>query len=417
VGHDGRGRFQAAGQSGGESTASGAFQPGSACAIPLITGDAKLGAIGTVTWVDGDEVLMMGHPFMQRGPVEWPLATAQILTIFPSRQMSFKMGFIGDIVGTVHHDQRAGLSGRTGSSPHLIPVLVDLEIQGEEPKKSLSYGFEVVDDDRLTGTLVFWALYNSLLAQGDDASVQSLGYRIETVWEGPGGLGDEPLVIEGVTAGPGSAMGLASEWMAPLNILLNNPFAEVRLKEVRARLVVTRPMATATITGVTGPRSLPATGGEAVFQVGLRPRQGTPETLEIPVTLPAHLEPGPYRLLVASAAELFAFETQRASGRFQVANLGAIVDILRTERSRSTLVVALLAPGGNLVLPGQEMHNLPGSVANLITAGNMTVPRTLADYVARSERSGPWVLDGFAVRALRVEPATESLKEERRPGS
>ena len=72
-----------------------AFQPGSACAVPLITGDAQLGAIGTVTWVDGDRVLMMGHPFMQRGPVDWPLATAEILTVFPSRQMSFKMGSIG----------------------------------------------------------------------------------------------------------------------------------------------------------------------------------------------------------------------------------------------------------------------------------------------------------------------------------
>ena len=68
--------------------------------------------IGTVTWVEDDDVYMMGHPFLQRGPVDLPLATARVLTIFPSRLMSFKMGTTGDIVGSVHHDQRAGRDHR-----------------------------------------------------------------------------------------------------------------------------------------------------------------------------------------------------------------------------------------------------------------------------------------------------------------
>jgi hypothetical protein len=411
VGHTG----QAAGEGAQAPGPGPVFQPGSACAVPLITGDAKLGAIGTVTWVEGDQVFMMGHPFMQRGPVDWPLATAEILTVFPSRQMSFKIGSVGHIVGTVHHDQRAGLSGQTGPVPSMVPVSVELEFSTTATSESRSYEFLVVDDERLTPTLVFWSLYNSLLVQGDDASAQTLSYRIETLWEGPSELADEPLVLSGVTAGPGGAMGLAAEWMAPLNILLNNPHEKVRLKEVRAHLAATRPMSTATITGVTGPRSLPATGGEVVFRVDLQPRQGKPETLEIPLVLPAHLEAGPYRILVASAAELFAFEAQRASGRFQVSSLGGILDILRTDRSQSTLVVALLAPGGNLVLLGQEMHNLPGSVAALIRSGNMQASRTLADYMVRGQRPTAWALAGFAVRALQLKPTPEPFKEERRP--
>jgi hypothetical protein len=215
--------------------------------------------------------------------------------------------------------------------------------------------------------------------------------------------------------GPGGAMGLAAEWMAPLGILLNNPHEEVRLKEVEAHLVATRPMSTATITGVTGPRSLPADAGRVVFRVDLQPRQGAPETIELPLDLPAHLEPGPYRILAASAAELFAFEAQRASGRFQVASLEGILDILRTDRSRSTLVLALLAPGGNMILQGREMHDLPGSVANLIRSGNMQAPRTLADFMVRSDQPTTWALDGFAVRALRLTSTSEPIKEERRP--
>ena len=404
-----------AGGATAETMAGPVFRPGSACAIPLITGDAKLGAIGTVTWVQDDQVLMMGHPFMQRGPVDWPLATAEVLTVFPSRQMSFKIGSIGQIVGTVHHDQRAGLSGRTGPAPAMVPVSVNLELPSGAGTENRSYEFRIVNDPSLAPTLVFWSLYNSLLATGDDASRQTMRYRVETVWESPASLAAEPLVIEGVTAGPGGAMGLAGEWMAPLSILLNNPYAEARLKEVRAHLVMTRPMETATIIGVSGPRSLPAPGDEAVFQVTVQPRLGEKRVVDISLVLPVNLEPGPYRILAASAAELFAFEAQRATGRFQVANLNSIIDLLRSSRSRSTLVLGLLAPGRNRIILGQEMHNLPGSVSHLIQSGNMQAPKTLADYAIRSDISTDWVLDGHAVRALVLPAATAPFKEERRP--
>ncbi len=408
----------AAATSGSASTeppAGPAFRPGSACAIPLIIGDAKLGAIGTVTWVQDDQVLMMGHPFMQRGPVDWPLATAEVLTVFPSRQMSFKIGSIGQIVGTVHHDQRAGLSGRTGPAPAMVPVSVKLDLPSGSGTENRSYEFQIVNDPGLAPTLVFWTLYNSLLVAGDDASRQTMRYRIETVWESPASLAADPLVLEGVTAGPGGAMGLAGEWMAPLSLLLNNPFSEARLKEVRAHLVMTRPMETATIIGVSGPRSLPAPGAVAVFQVTVQPRLGEKRVVEVPLQLPVNLEPGPYRILAASAAELFAFEAQRATGRFQVANLNSIIDLLRTGRSRSTLVLGLLAPGRNRIILGKEMHNLPGSVSRLIRSGNMQAPKTLADYAIRSDQPTDWVLDGHAVRALILPAAAKPFKEERRP--
>lgn len=398
-----------------DAAAARSLRPGAACAVPLITGDAKLGAIGTVTYADGDLVLMMGHPFMQRGPVDWPLATARILTVFPSREMSFKIGSIGDIVGTVHHDQRAGLSGTLGQAPEMVPVSVALTYPEGAGPGSATYDYQVVSDVNLTPTLVFWSLYNSLLAQGDDASEQTLHYRIETLWEGTPEVAAEPLVLEGVAAGPGSAMKLASAWMAPLGLLLGNPFQEVALKGVKAELTLSRPESVATITGISGPRLLPATGGEVVFRVEVQPHLGESRTVEIPVTLPEQLAPGPYRVLAASSAELFAFEAQRASDRFEMSNLEAMLEILRTERSAGTLSVALLAPGNNLVLLGREMHGLPGSVAGLIRSGNMQAPQTMADYVARSDLPTEWALDGFAVRALRLSAASEPFKEERRP--
>jgi len=384
---------------------------GSACAIPLVSGDAQLGVTGTVTWVDGDQVFMMGHPFMQRGPVHLPLATARVLTVFPSRQMSFKMASIGEPVGAVHHDQRAGLSGRLGEAPAGVPV--DVAVRWDSLERD--YSFSVVDDPLLTPTLVFWALYNALLVEGDDQSRQTLRYRIETTWEGPASLAAEPLVISGVTAGPGGALGLASEWMGPLAVMLGNPYQSVRLTGVRAELELSRPMATAEVVGVSGPRSLVVPGKEALFTVEIEPRRGDPMVRELSLAIPEHLAPGRYMLVVASAAELFALEAQRAAGRFQPVSLEATLDILKTERSPDTLVLAVLAPGRSMIIQGQELTALPGSVSRLLRKGNRQAVRTLADYVARAEQKTPWVLRGHAVQELRVVPAGKPITEERRP--
>jgi hypothetical protein len=402
-----------AGAAGGSTAQAGSLQPGSACAVPLVTGDAQLGAIGTVTWVDGDDVFMMGHPFMQRGPVNLPLATAEILTIFPSREISFKLGSVGNIVGTVHHDQRAGLAGRLGPAPRMVPIELDLTLPGAKSPRHFS--FQVVDDPQLTPTLVFWALYNSLLVEGDDASRQNLTYSIELAWEGPGSVAGQPLVLTGVAAGPGGVGRLSTEFMAPVSLLLNNPFADVRLVGVKAAFQIQRPLATATVSGVTVPRLVASAGQELRCQVEVTPWLAEPRLLDVTLALPADLPAGDYRLAVANAAEMFALDAQRAPGSFQVSSLDGMMRLLSTGRSAGTLVVSLLAPGQGMVLEGRQLNNLPGRVARVLRSGNMEISPTMADYVVRQESSTGWVLQGHAVRNIRVAEAAEPAQQERRP--
>lgn len=50
-----------------QDTVARPLEAGGAVAASLVTGDLKLGAIGTVTYVDGNQMLAFGHPFMSRG--------------------------------------------------------------------------------------------------------------------------------------------------------------------------------------------------------------------------------------------------------------------------------------------------------------------------------------------------------------
>jgi len=403
------GATAAAGEAG--DGAAPALVPGGACAVPLVLGDALLGAVGTVTWVQDGRVWLFGHPFMQRGPVDLPLAGAEILTTFPSRDMSFKMGTIGQVVGTVHRDQRAGLLGVLGEEPPLVPVAVRVTgPEGERP-----YAFRVADDPLLLPALVFWSSYNSLLAEGNDASLQTVRVHVQTRWDAPGALGHDGLAIDAVVDGPGGAAQLAPQLMAPLQILLNNPYHHVALRGVDVTVETAPGLATAGIVGLSGPEELPATGGPVTYTVELEPRRGARDRRQVTLDVPAGLGDGPYRVVAASAAELFALEAQRAAGLFAPASLDGIVRLLRSERSPGTLTVALFAPGHGVVVAGQELAALPGSVARTMLRAAAPDQRTLADTVARRDAPTPWILDGHALQDVRVGREPQPLTVEKRP--
>lgn len=391
--------------------------PGAACGIPLVTGDAVMGVTGTVSYVAGRDVLMMGHPFMQRGAVDLPLAAAEVLAVVPSREMSFKLGSIGPILGRVHHDLRAGLVGEMGEAPRLIPVEVEVALAGGGEEGTRRYEFAVVDDPLLTPTLVFWTLYNSLLARDDDASNQSIRYELASRWSGDPRLEEEPLVLRGVATGPGGALSLAPEWLAPFALLADNPFKPLRLEGVQARLELSTPRAMARITGLDAPRR-PTVGGnrlEVEVEVEITPRRGTPHVQMVSLALPRPLEAGSYRLVAGTEAEFFALEAQRAAGRFETRSLAATLEVLTLPRAADRLVVALLGPGSNLMLADREFASLPASASRVLSSGNSQIQKTLVNFEARETVATPWALAGHAVRELEIRSSAEPLVEERRP--
>ncbi|MBM4130625.1 hypothetical protein FJ250_06300 [bacterium] len=386
------------------------LRPGSACAVTLVGGDADLGAIGTVTWVDGDRVLMMGHPLLQRGAVNLPLAAADIVTILPSRRLSFKLGSPGPVVGAVHHDLRAGLAGRLGAVARTVPV--EVRLSGAAPG---AFRFAVADDPQLTPLLVFWSFYNALLAGGDDASRQLMDWRLVTTWREPEAATSRRLELGGVASGPGGAGALAGEVMTPLALLLDNPFGALVLESAAFTVDVAPGRADAAIVALGAPRRVAAGATSLPVTVELRQGDGQTSRIALEIPLPAALPPGPYRLAAASAAEFFALEAQRAPERLQPARLDDLWELLATERSASTLVVALLSPDRPAIVGGRELAAMPGSVVRAIDAGRQPSAQALASYAARVSQATNRALTGNAIRTLEVAPPRPARSDGRRP--
>jgi hypothetical protein len=88
----------------------GPLEPGSAVGVQLVRGDVSLGAMGTVTYVEGNKVLAFGHPFLKKGATGYFLTNAYVFTTVKGMENSFKVGAVGPALGIIDQDRGAGVA-------------------------------------------------------------------------------------------------------------------------------------------------------------------------------------------------------------------------------------------------------------------------------------------------------------------
>ena len=114
--------------------------PGSAVTALLIDGDLQLGATGTVTRVDGKgRFLAFGHPFLGAGTLELPVAPAEVVAVFPSSMLSFKIAYALAPAYRLTHDRDSGVAGVADRPAALVPVHFRFASEGGRAR-SLSWG-------------------------------------------------------------------------------------------------------------------------------------------------------------------------------------------------------------------------------------------------------------------------------------
>lgn len=153
--------LKAVGSGGTSSFASGSLQPGSAVGASLLQGDLTLGAMGTVTWTDDSgRVLAFGHPFMQRGDSNFFMNKVWVLGVVPNMQSSYKVGNMGEAVGSFTQDRASGIGGKQGTQPKTIPLFVTVNDSSRGQGNSIRVC--LVEDEMLVPTIVDAAVINTL---------------------------------------------------------------------------------------------------------------------------------------------------------------------------------------------------------------------------------------------------------------
>jgi hypothetical protein len=344
---------------GGPDAAS--LEPGSAVAVDLMRGDLQVSAIGTLTWRDGDRVLLFGHPFFQSGEVRLPLSTARITTVVASDYLSFKLGTRGREVGVVTQDRRPGVSGTIGPRVQLLPLTVRIEGARPEPQR---FRFELVEDRTLAAQLTGLAALNSLLESGGTGPVQTLAWTLTLHRRD-----SPPLVLQDLSAGESPTGEVAGAINGPLAFLFGNPFERLRLDSLEVAIRVSPGRRLWTLRSA---RLLDATvrpGGRARLECRIERWRGPTETRLIDVPVAAELPDGRYELWVGGGAELSRFEATRFPARYRPTSLDDAWRRLARVRSSVALYAVILAGAPDVTAGGRDYPELPASVAAVLSSG------------------------------------------------
>lgn len=146
--------------SGSDDDIARPLEAGGAVAASLVTGDLKLGAIGTVTYVDGDHMVAFGHPFLSRGGTDYFMHNSYIFTVIPSKNIPFKLGSIGAELGVVNQDRGAGIGGISGELPKFTALHAAVTDSDTGDHKDLNV--RMIRNESLLPTLTATSVYNAI---------------------------------------------------------------------------------------------------------------------------------------------------------------------------------------------------------------------------------------------------------------
>jgi len=338
-----------------------ALVPGAAVAVDVMRGDLLLSAIGTVTYRDGNHVLIFGHPFFQSGEVRLPLSTASITTVVSSQMSSFKLGVTGREAGVVTQDRRAAVAGLIGGAPRLLPVSVAVRGAKRAPQ---SFHFESIEDRALAPQLIAIAAMNSVLESGGAGASQTVRWKLDLYRHGA-----PPLTLGDVAAGDAPVGDVAGSVASPLRFLFNNPFERLVLDSVRVAIEVEPGREEWTLRGarVLGAATRP--GGRLTVRCELERWHGERETRDLTLVVPEEVPEGRYLLWLGGGTELTRFEASRLPWRYRPTSLDDAWRRLSALRSGDALYAALFARAPEVTSEGRDYPELPVSALALLAGG------------------------------------------------
>jgi hypothetical protein len=263
-------------------------EPGEAVAVQLVRGDISVASIGTLTYVDQGQFLAFGHPFTNRGQVNYLLSRAYINAVIPSSEQPFKLGSpYNRLLGSVTEDRGAGIAGRIDTYPRITPLYISISENGQLVKE---VSLQIVNDEYL-----FSSLSNSAALQAVDSALDRIGpgsaeSRLKIMGRGLPELQVESTNMYYSQNDIGSTA--LYDFSQLLDLILTNPFKEINLIDIRLELDFNRSDSVALIQEAKVLNEEIYPGDELEVEVTLhRYRNGT-ETKMLNMKVPDDVEPG-----------------------------------------------------------------------------------------------------------------------------
>ncbi len=368
----------------------GKLAPGDMAGMVLVQGDVSINSACTVTAVQADKVFLCGHPFLNLGEVQLPMARSRVLTTLSSDLASTKIVNVGGPIGTITGDHLTAVTGKLGPAPMMIPM--ELHTRSALGEKTIHA--EIVNHPKLTPLMVGLTAFNGL--------TQNVFYGEGTTLKLNANIklkGHAPVEIENTFAPSDAlnpdAMPVALSVMSAFARLFSNSFEAVQVESI-----------TLQVDSVPGRQSYSiesawlekgeATPGETLrLRVLLRPYRGSARIEETTVKIPDQVARGTTLRVMVSDADWM----NRASRGFAGAvpggpeGLDSLISLINRERRNDRVYVGVFVPSPTMLWDDKELPNVPLSQINAIDGrpapGTVQILRESLANESSVKMSGP----------------------------
>ncbi|MEE8566726.1 MAG: SpoIVB peptidase S55 domain-containing protein [Candidatus Bipolaricaulota bacterium] len=310
-------------------------EPGGAIAVALAQGDITIGALGTLTFREGNAIVGFGHPFLLNGEASFPLTTAHIYDTIKAYDASFKLGAIGETIGVITEDRMSGIGGFAGEPADMV----DLSLSVEDLDTGLIRNFqiELVDEPRL-----MWELLLASGFEAIDSTLDRIGQgTVEVTYRITGDGMPAPLTREDIFLSTRDlALYPPIELASIVSLLQYNAFENPEITSISCVIRVTEELNAMRINHLEIDKQSYAPGEMIHYTVELQTYQREKQVIEGEIQIPVDL--------VADYVTVRAYggprEVESGEDQPKLGNLQDLMEKLEGLPSYDTLTIELFAP-------------------------------------------------------------------------
>ena len=392
-----------AGSTSGSKTTStdtkAGFAPGDPIGAVLLNGDFNVAATGTVTHVDGNRVYAFGHPFLDIGEVDFPMAKSEIITVMPSLASSFKMANSGAIVGAFHQDRATGIMGSVGDNAAMIPVT--LTVEGSGPEKT--YHVNIVRHTQLSPLILAMAadtvVANAQKGAGERTVMLDTEIRVK---------GFEPIRLREGWAGAQARSAIPAYLAVVSGYLMSNEFRDATIEGIKMRLHHDDSLRTAKLMEAsidTPEKGRIAPGDTVKVRALLKPYRGEAFTETFDVKIPDNQPVGNAYLLIGSGTVMNQIDFSLVPP--DPRTLDQVLATLERLRPSTDLTVGVYSSDEGAVTAGVYLPNLPPTMHAVVSNDTSNAAQAAVKYHSFDHQAHAlgYIVDGALKIDLEIKPA------------
>jgi len=348
------------------------LRPGDMIAVELLSGDMSIGAEGTVTAVDGKSIYAFGHQFMSVGNTELPFARAEVLTLLPNLNSSFKIATPLEWMGAITQDRSTSIYGELGRKADTIPMTITVKDGRRAP---LAYHMQMIQDRVLSPYIVQTAVYSAM-----DATERTLGLASYSLRGGVEFVnGAPPLKLDNTYAGDFNVPLQASTGVtSPLSSILGAGFDALKIKSINLEIEASERKRFLQVDQVSASPKQVHPGGTVELSVTLTGENGLEVQKSVRYRVPVGAPAGVLSFTVSDGSMSNALDYQQM-GSEALKSATQLVSFLNNLRPNTNAYVRVWRTDPAFQVQGQDLPDPPPSVGLILAraqaAQGVWVPR------------------------------------------